>query len=83
MSVLEKNLQKFLELMEDVFLLGPEEVGDHLGMDDIDSWDSLATVSMAVGVQETFGHHMTPDEAMEVKSLGDIKTYLRGKGVEI
>ena len=75
------NHEKLRELLIDVFLLDPSEYDVGLTRDDIDTWDSLGVVSMAVGVHETFGHHMSPEEAMGIGSVRDIVTYLRSKGV--
>ena len=75
--------QQRRELLVDVFWMDDEDYRDSSGPDGIEGWDSLATVSMAVGVHETFGHHMTPDEVATIRTIADIKGYLRGKGVEI
>lgn len=75
------NHDKLKELLLDVFLLEPEEYDISLERQEIDTWDSLGVVSMAVGVQETFGYHMTPDEAVAIDSIQDIIDYLVGKGV--
>lgn len=75
------NHEKLEELLVDVFLLDPSQYTTSLKRDDIDTWDSLGVVSMAVGVHETFGHHMTPDEAVAIAGVQDIILYLEGKGV--
>jgi hypothetical protein len=36
---------------------------------------------MAVGVQETFGYHFTPDEAMAINSVPDIMGLLTTRGI--
>ncbi len=55
-----------------------------LGFDaqEIDTWDSLGVVSLAVGVEETFGYHFSPDEAMGLASIQDIVQLLGKKGIE-
>ncbi|VVB63229.1 Acyl carrier protein [uncultured archaeon] len=75
------NMEKLKQLLTDVFLLEPEEFSFDLKRSDIDSWDSLGTVAMAVGVQESFGHHMKPEEAVAIASVQDIVRYLEAKGV--
>jgi acyl carrier protein len=77
------NDAKLRSLLLDVFLMDEALYRDEHGPEQIASWDSLATVSMAVGVNETFGHHMTPQDVAKVKTIGDIKAYLRSKGVAI
>ncbi len=75
------HLQKLEDLMTDILLLDSGEF--HLGLtrDDVETWDSLATVSIAVGLHETFGHHPTPEEAMTLASIGEIITWLESKGL--
>ena len=76
------NREKLRELLIDVFLLDAGGVSlrsrarrnRHLG--------SLGTVSLAVGIQDVFGHHLTPAEATGLASVEDIVAVLRSKGVE-
>ncbi len=75
------NYEKLKNLLVDVFLLEPSEFRPDLTRNEIDSWDSLGVVSMAVGIEETFGHHLTPEEATGVKSVQDIMNILRARGV--
>ena len=75
------NNNKLKLLLVDVFNMSELDYKDSNGPDDIEYWDSLATVSMAVGIHEEFGHHMTPEEVSEIKNIGDIKSYLIKKGV--
>ena len=76
-----KNREKLRELLLDVFLLEPSEFDFNLTQSDVDTWDSLAIVSMAVGIQETFGYHMKPEEATSIHSIQDIIDLLESKGV--
>jgi acyl carrier protein len=78
-----ENDAKLRSLLVDVFLMDEALYRDENGPDQIAGWDSLATVSMAVGVHETFGHHMTPQDVAKVKTIGDIKAYLRRQGVAL
>jgi len=75
--------EKLNDLLMDVFLLDDGELGDELRRADLDTWDSLGTVSLAVGVEEVFGYHMTPEEATGLESVGGLVALLRTKGIEI
>ncbi len=75
------NYDKLKELLVDVFLLSEEEFRFDLKREEIATWDSMGTVSMAVGVQETFGYHMTPDEAVGVAGVEDIIRILVENGI--
>lgn len=76
------NREKLRELLIDVFLLDAGEFRFDLERAEIDTWDSLGTVSLAVGIQDVFGHHLTPAEATGMASVEDIVAMLRGKGVD-
>jgi acyl carrier protein len=76
------NSDKLRDLLLDVFLLNPTEFRFDLTRDDIDTWDSLGVVSLAVGVHETFGYHMTPEEAASLHGVADLVALLRSKGID-
>lgn len=75
------NRDKLKHLLMDIFLLSESEFRFDLQRDAILNWDSLGTVSMAVGVQQTFGYHFTPDEALSVKGVPDIIRILESKDI--
>jgi acyl carrier protein len=75
--------KKLDDLLSDVFLLDGCDLSDELRRADLDTWDSLGTVSLAVGVEEVFGYHMTLDEATRLESVGDLVALLQAKGIEI
>ena len=76
------NHEKLEELMVDIFLLEPEEYRRDLHRDEVDTWDSLGIVSMAVGIQDGFGYHFTPDEATSVHSITAIVALLEQNGIK-
>jgi acyl carrier protein len=76
------NREKLKKVVEDVFLLQPGEFRFDLRRDEVETWDSFGVVSLAVGIQETFGYHFTPAEAVGIKSVGDIISLLSAKGVK-
>jgi acyl carrier protein len=75
--------QQLRQLLVDVFLMDEALYRDEHGPDQIVGWDSLATVSMAVGIHEAFGHHMTPQDVAGMRTIGDVKAWLRGQGVDL
>jgi acyl carrier protein len=75
------NHEKLEDLVIDVFLLEPEEFHHDLRRDEVDTWDSLGIVSMAVGIQDVFGYHFTPDEATSVDSIKAIISLLEQNGI--
>lgn len=75
------NREKLQELLLDVFLLDPSEFRFDLKREEIKTWDSMAVVAIAVGVDETFGYHFTPEEATSVMGVEDIIRILESKGI--
>jgi acyl carrier protein len=78
-----ENRQTLTNLLADVFLLDEDSLADDLTRAEIDTWDSLGTVSLALGVDETFGYHMKPEEAIGLESISDLVALLRERGIEI
>lgn len=78
---MSENMKKLSELMCDIFMLDEEEFNIELNNTNVDGWDSLGVVSVAVGLHETFGYHLTPDEANSITSVKDILTLLSSKGI--
>jgi acyl carrier protein len=75
------NPEKLKELIIDTFLLEDSEYSLELKRADVDTWDSLGIVSMAVGVNEVFGYHFTPDEANGIECVADIIKILESKAI--
>ena len=75
------NKEKLKTLLIDIFLLQDDEFHFGLKREDVDTWDSLGIVSMAVGIQETFGYHFTPDQATSVTGVKDIIGILESNGI--
>ena len=75
------NREKLKTLLMDVFLLEENEFHLELKRQDVDSWDSLGVVALAVGIQETFHYHMSPDEAVKINSVPDIIALLESKEI--
>ena len=76
-----ENKEKLQKLIQDVFLLDPSEFSFDLKKEEVETWDSFGVVSMAVGVQEAFGYHFTPEEATSINGVDDIIKILSSKGI--
>ena len=75
------NREKLQDLLQDILLLDPSEFRFDLRRDEVETWDSMSVVAIAVGVDETFGYHMNPDEAMRVAGVADIIGILEDRGI--
>jgi len=75
------NREKLQDLLQDILLLDPSEFRFDLRRDEVETWDSMSVVAIAVGLQETFGYHMSPEEAIRVAAVDDIIVILEEKGI--
>ena len=75
------NLEKLRQLIVDVFLIDPSEFRLDLRPENVDTWDSLGVVSLATGIQEVFGYHLTAEEMLSIRKVQDIIILLEPKGV--
>jgi acyl carrier protein len=76
-----ENRQKLRDLLMEVLLLTDEEFSFDLKREQVETWDSLAVVAIAAGIDETFGYHFTPDEAVDLTGVRDIITILEREGI--
>lgn len=75
------NHDKLRDLLTDVLLLGDAEYRTDLTRREVDTWDSLAVVAIATGIEETFGYHMSEAEAMGIGGVADIIVLLEQRGI--
>jgi len=75
------NDVKLRNLLVETLLIEDEQYRNENGPDTIETWDSLAMVRIAVGVEEAFGYKMTPEEMVSLDSIGDIKAILRSHDI--
>ncbi|MEJ8568233.1 hypothetical protein [Elongatibacter sediminis] len=75
------NREKLRELLLDILLLDPSEFHFDLKRDEVETWDSMSVVAIAVGVDEDFGYHFSPEEAMAITGVADIMSTLESKGI--
>jgi len=75
------NDLKLRNLLVETLLIEDEQYRNENGPDTIETWDSLAMVRIAVGVEEVFGYKMTPEEMVSLDSIGDIKAILRSHDI--
>lgn len=80
-GTLSRDDRRLRGLLMDVLLIEEPAYRDDHGPDEIDTWDSLATVRIAAEVEREFGYAMEPEEMAGLRSIGQIKELLRTKGV--
>lgn len=75
------NRSRLQALFEDILLLTEGEFRFDLRREEVATWDSLAVVAIATGVEETFGYHMSEEEAVGVQSVPDLMRLLEVRGI--
>lgn len=75
------NRSRLQTLFEDILLLTDGEFRFDLRREEVATWDSLAVVAIATGVEETFGYHMSEEEAVGVQSVPDLMRLLEVRGI--
>lgn len=80
-TTLTDNHRKLKELLLDVLLLTDAEFRFDLLRPDCETWDSLAVVAIAAGVEEVFGYHFHPEEATSLGGVADIIRILESRGI--
>ena len=77
------TMEKFTQIHRKI-LKKPELVlYDELTARDVDTWDSLAHLSLIIAIEQSYNIRLESEEIILIRNIGDMKTLLRAKGVEI
>ena len=74
---------KLNSIIQKIFKVKPEEINDNMSPDTIPDWDSMNYLLFISELEKEFNVQFTVAETMESKNLGDIKRYLKSKGVNL
>lgn len=77
------NNGRLRNLLVEILLIDEDQYRDEYGPDEIETWDSLAMVTIASGVEAEFGYAMSSDEIVSMDTIGAIKSILRSQGIEL
>ncbi|MCM3338077.1 acyl carrier protein [Paenibacillus sp. MER TA 81-3] len=70
------------EIVSAVTGVDEAELNDASGRDSVMEWDSLAHINLITALEETYEVSFTIEEIQQIKTIGDVKTLLKQKGVE-
>lgn len=70
-------------LVAGVLNIAESQLTDETGPNTVIEWDSLAHVTIAAAVEETYGIQFTMAEILGIGSLGDLRKTLRERGKEV
>ena len=63
--------KKIFELFSDLMNVSIENLNNKSNPDNIENWDSLSHVKIIMLIEHHFNIELSPDEAMEIFSIGD------------
>jgi acyl carrier protein len=61
----------------------PDEVGDNLSPDTVETWDSLNQINLVGALEQEFGVHLTAENLADYQSISGLKRLLGQHGVAI
>lgn len=67
------------EILESVLGVQLPEDGSAATMDDLETWDSMAHISLILAVEQRFRIQLTPDEASVITSLESLRDVVGSK----
>jgi acyl carrier protein len=73
--------KKLYDLIGKVMNVSPSQITDNSGPDSIESWTSFNGYVLLYELEHEFNVKFTMEEAIDVKTISDIKRHLRNHGV--
>ena len=71
--------EECLETVADILELESKELKDEMVLEDIDTWDSIAVLSVISIMNEKYDQYPTARQIHENKTIGALGTFLGGK----
>lgn len=76
-------MEKFNQIIINIFKLPLTEIKDSLTPKDIPDWDSMNYLLFIAELEKEFNVSFNMDEVLSADSLGAVKNILRAKGIKI
>lgn len=74
-------MDKLNAIIQKIFKISKEEINDEISAKTISNWDSMNYLLFISEVEKEFVITFTMDEVLNAGQLGDIKNFMRQKGV--
>lgn len=72
------TLQEKMNFLEDIMDLDEGVLSEDSVLEEIDEWDSLATLALTVEIKKRYGHNLTTDKLKSFQSVSDICQFISG-----
>jgi acyl carrier protein len=69
--------------LADVFGTHPDTLSDTSSPDTVSAWDSLNHLNLVMALESEFAIRLSPDDAVDMRNIGLIRTILREQGVDV
>ena len=69
------------KIVADVFQIDPIKINKNSSPETIDTWDSLAQLSLIISIEQHYKITLEIEEIFSIMKVGDIYEILRKKGV--
>lgn len=74
---MKEATENYLDFIAEVLACEPEAVPEESTLlGDVSGWDSLKHVRLIVGLEDTLGVELAPEEIEGIKTVGDVKDVL-------
>ena len=78
-----KLMETFNAIVKKVLGLDPEKIRDDMSPTDVPDWDSMNYLLFIADLEKQYGITFTMDDVLGAKNLGDVKSLIRKKGIEL
>jgi acyl carrier protein len=82
-SATVKTYDRLCQMIAGVLGVTASELSDTSSPDTIAAWDSLNHLNLVMALESEFGVSLSPEDALEMRTVGLMREILRRNGVEI
>ncbi|MBQ6587185.1 MAG: acyl carrier protein [Butyrivibrio sp.] len=72
-------MEKIISILAETFRVNESKITLEIGMEDIDSWDSLTHMEMIANLESEFDFEFTTDEIMKMITVKDVVNVVEEK----
>ena len=76
-------MKDFNTIVTEQLKIASRDISDTLTPKDVPDWDSMNYLLFIAELEKEYGVSFTMDEVLSAQSLGDVRTSLRAKGVNV
>ena len=82
MSIVNTPKDRLYETVAAVLGVPPTTLGDESSPETIKTWDSLNHLQLVMALEAAFSISLTPEDVVDMRNLGLVRTILRDYGVD-